>query len=130
MEAPHNLTGGDRGATRIRPVRRAVLSSEHPLDADELLPHPPQPGVMRGAEGPDTPDSERPLVRVADDHALACWARLRDRDQLDSQGATAILREALLKFAAVAVAHKDAPQPPPPPRRRLGRPRKYARPAK
>ncbi len=91
------------------------------LDDDEG-DRPLRSRVIRGAEGPLTPDADRPLEQVIDDHALRAWGRLRDRDQLDSAGAVKVLggamHELLVALNGVKRVRKRQSRQP-------GRPRRY-----
>ena len=55
---------------------------------------PRKPGVMIGAEGPDTPDRHRPLARVLEDHANRAWGSIRDVSPLNRAHAEKVLVKA------------------------------------
>lgn len=56
---------------------------------------PRKPGVMVGAEGPDTPDRQRPLEHVLGDHANRAWGDIRDVSPLNRAHAEKVLVKAM-----------------------------------
>jgi hypothetical protein len=66
-----------------------------PATATTIDERPRKPGVMIGAEGPDTPDRHRPLARVLEDHANRAWGAIRDVSPLNRAHAEKVLVKAL-----------------------------------
>jgi hypothetical protein len=73
-------------------TRRTIMMSavDNTIEGRPAVKH-----IMRGAEGPDVPDRQRPREAVIRDHAIRAWGELRDVNELDSAKATKILEAAM-----------------------------------